>query len=74
MTETKTPAGTPVLDFDAQEYASFLEGEVRGRMDLSVTEFTERYLAGTLDEADPDVPMLAGLLWMGQNGHRPSAA
>lgn len=74
MTQTETPAGTPILDLDAQEYARFLEGEVRARMDLSVAEFTERYLAGTLDEADPDVPMLAGLLWIGQNGHRPVAA
>ena len=74
MTQTKTSAGTPVLDLDAQEYARFLEGEVRERMDLSVAEFTERYLAGKLDEADPDVPMLAGLLWIGQNGDRPVAA
>jgi len=74
MTKTETPAGTPVLDLDTQEYARFLEGEVRARMDLSVAEFTERYLAGTLDEADPDVPMLAGLLWIGQNGHRSVAA
>jgi len=74
MTETETPAGTPGLDLDAQEYTRFLDGEVRARMDMSVSEFTERYLAGTLDEADPDVPMLAGLLWMGQNGHRPVAA
>lgn len=74
MTQTETPAGTPVLDLDAQEYVRFLKGEVRARMDLSVAEFIERYLAGTLDEADPDVPMLAGLLWIGQNGHRPVAA
>lgn len=74
MTETETPAGTPVLDLDEQEYARFLEGEVRARMDVSVAEFTERYLAGTLDEADPDVPLLAGLLWIGQDGHHPDAA
>jgi hypothetical protein len=74
MTQTETSAGTPVLDLDAQEYARFLEGEVRERMGLSVAEFTERYLAGALDEADPDVPMLAGLLWIGQNGDRPVAA
>ncbi len=74
MTHTETSAGTPILDLDAQEYTRFLEDEVRARMDLSVAEFTERYLAGTLDEADPDVPMLAGLLWIGQNGDRPVAA
>lgn len=74
MTETETTAGTPVLDLDAQEYARFLEEEVRERMDLSVAEFTERYLAGTLDEADPDVPMLVGLLWIGQNGNSAASA
>ena len=74
MTQTETTAGTPVLDLDAQEYACFLEGEVGARMGVSVAVFTERYLAGTLDEADPDVPMLAGLLWIGQNGDRRVAA
>lgn len=74
MTHTETPAGTPVLDLDAGEYDRFLEGEVQARMNLSVAAFTERYLAGTLDEADPDVPLLAGLLWIGQNGHLADAA
>lgn len=74
MTKTETSAGTPVLDLDAQEYARFLEDEVRERMDLSVAEFTERYLAGALDEADPDVPMLVGLLWIGQNGNSAASA
>jgi hypothetical protein len=74
MTPTKTPAGNPVLEFDDRQYARFLDEEVRARMNLSATEFTERYLAGMLDEADPDVPLLAGLLWIGQNGHRPVAA
>lgn len=52
------------------EYAEFLESTVRSRIDMSVAEFPERFLAGSLDEGDPDVPMLAGLLLIGQNGHR----
>jgi len=74
MTHTETPAGTPVLELDGDEYARFLDDEVRARMGISAGEFTERYLAGTLDDGDPDVPLLAGLLWIGQNGHRSVAA
>jgi len=73
MTRTETPAGTPVLEFDGEEYARFLDEEVRGRMGISAQEFAEQYLAGRLDDADPDVPLLAGLLLIGQNGHRPAA-
>ena len=68
MTETKTSAGTPVLDLDGVEYTRFLEAEVQARMGMSAAEFTESYLAGRLDEADPDVPFLVGLLWIGQDG------
>jgi len=35
--------------------------------------FVRRYEAGELDEGDPDVSDLAGLLWLGQNGHRATA-
>ena len=73
MTYTETPAGTPVLDLDRDEYQRFLEEEARARMGMSVAEFTERYLAGELDDADPDVPFIVGLLWLGQNG-RPVVA
>jgi len=74
MTSTETPAGTPVLELDDEEYARFLDDEVLTRMGISAYEFTEQYLAGKLDDADPDVPLLAGLLWIGQNGDRPVAA
>lgn len=73
MTKTETPAGTPLLELDGDEYARFLDEEVRMRMGISAQAFTEQYLAGTLDDADPDVPLLAGLLWIGQNGHRSAA-
>jgi hypothetical protein len=73
MTLSQTSAGTPVLDLDPIEYKGFLEDEVRSRMAMSVAEFTERYLANQLDDADPDVPFLVGLLWIGQNG-RPAVA
>ena len=51
MTRTETPAGTPVLDLDSDEYRRFLEDETRARMDMSVAEFTEKYLTGELDDA-----------------------
>jgi hypothetical protein len=73
MTRTETPSGTPVLELDADEYARFLDEEVRARMGFSAAEFRERYLAGELDDSDPDVPFLVGLLWIGQNGHRVTA-
>jgi hypothetical protein len=69
MTSSQTPASTPVLELDSPEYEQLLEDEVRSRMGMSVAEFTQRYLAGQLDDADPDVPFLVGLLWIGQNGH-----
>lgn len=73
MTEDRTPAGTPVVEFDEREYRTFLEREVRRGTGLSVKEFVRRYEAGELDEGDPDVSDVAGLLWLGQYGH-PAAA
>ena len=73
MTEDRTDAGTPVIEFDEREYEAFLEGEVRRGSGLSVEEFVRRYEAGELDESDPHVSDLAGLLWLGQNGDRASA-
>jgi hypothetical protein len=73
MTRTETPGGTPVLELDGDEYQQFLEGETQARMGMSVAEFTERYLGGELDDADPDVPLLAGLLWIGQDGRAVAA-
>jgi hypothetical protein len=73
MVENRTDAGTPVIEFDEREYRAFLEQEVRRGTGLSVDEFVHRYEAGELDEGDPDVSDLAGLLWLGQNGHRAAA-
>jgi hypothetical protein len=70
MTEDRTEAGTPVIEFDEDEYRAFLEREVLRGSGLSVEEFVRRYEAAELDESDPDVSDLAGLLWLGQNGHR----
>ncbi len=73
MTEDHTEAGTPVIEFDEREYRAFLEHEVQRGSGLSVEQFVRRYEAGELDEGDPDVSDLAGLLWLGQNGHRATA-
>jgi hypothetical protein len=73
MTRSETEAGTPILDLTAEEYDAFLDQEARARMGMSVVEFTQRYLAGTLDDVDPDVPLLVGLLGIGQNGHHAAA-
>jgi len=73
MTEDRTEAGTPVLELDAREYGAFLEREVQRGLGLSVDQFVSRYRAGELNEGDPDVSDLAGLLWLGQNGHRAAA-
>jgi hypothetical protein len=37
---------------------------------MSVAAFTAAYLAGKLDDADPAVGQLVGLLRIGQNGHK----
>ena len=68
-----TPAGTPVIELGEREYLAFLESEVRRGTDLSVEEFVRRYEAAELDESDPHVSDLAGLLWLGQNGYRAAA-
>lgn len=73
MTKDRTEAGTPVIELDEREYRAFLEREVQRGLGLSVDEFVSRYRAGELDEGDPDVSDLAGLLWLGQNGHRAAA-
>ena len=73
MTEDHTEAGTPVIEFDERESRAFLDHEVQRGSGLSVEEFVRRYEAGELDEGDPDVSDLAGLLWLGQIGHRAAA-
>jgi hypothetical protein len=73
MTHSETDAGTPIIELNAEEYEAFLNQETSARMGMSTAEFTQRYLAGTLDNADPDVPLLVGLLGIGQNGHHAAA-
>lgn len=57
----------------AEECAAYLEGEVQSATGLSVEDFHRAYLAGELDDADPAVSELAGLLRIGQNGHAAAA-
>ena len=70
MTEDRTAAGTPIVELDEDEYRAFLAREVERGTGLSVEEFVHRYEAGDLDEGDPSVSDLAGLLWLGQSSHR----
>lgn len=69
MVVSETSSGTPVVEMTTEEYAAYLDREVRDATGLSAAEFRRAYLAGTLDEADPAVSELAGLLRIGQNGH-----
>ena len=66
-------SGTPVVEMTAEEYAVYLEREVRHATGLSAQDFRRAYLAGELDEADPSVSDLVGLLRIGQNGHTSGA-
>ena len=70
MTVHETAAGTPVLSFTQDEYNGYLEGEVRRVIGMTPAEFARAYEAGTLDDGDPAVDELVGLLRLGQNGHR----
>lgn len=69
MVVSETSSGTPVVEMTAEEYDAFLEREVRVAMGISVGEFRRAYLSGELDEADPSVCDLAGILRIGQHGH-----
>ena len=69
MTVDETPAGTPLVEFSRDEY----DAEVRRALDMTVDEFIRSYEAGELDDADPAVGELLGLLRIGQNGHRRAA-
>jgi hypothetical protein len=66
---SETSSGTPVVEMTAEEYAAYLEREAREATGLSAAEFRRAYLAGELDEADPAISDLVGLLRIGQNGH-----
>jgi hypothetical protein len=73
MTHGETHAGTPVLEMSADEYRGFLDEQARERLGISAEEFRRRYIAGELDDSDPDVGMLAALIAIGQNDDRAAA-
>ena len=73
MTHDETQAGTPVLEMSADEYRDFLDADARQRLGMSAEEFRRRYIAGELDDSDPDVGMLAALIAIGQNDDRAAA-
>ena len=73
MTVEETPAGTPVVEFSREEYDAYLEAEVRRALGMTIDEFVSAYEAGELDDADPAVAELVGLLRIGQNGDRRAA-
>jgi hypothetical protein len=66
MTVRETDAGTPVVDFTDQEYAKWLQHEVWRLTGMPVDAFVRAYEAGELDESDPVVSELVGLLRIGQ--------
>jgi len=70
MNVTYTAAGTPVIDRTPEEYAAYLERRVQREIGMSVAEFRRAYAAGELDLGDMDVFYVAGLLRIGQNGHK----
>ena len=69
MTVGETPAGTPVIDFTAEEYDAYLDAEVRRLVGMDAADFIRAYEADELDDSDPAVSELVGLLRIGQNGH-----
>ena len=73
MTIKETPAGTPVVELSRDEYDAYLEAEVGRAAGMTVDEFVRSYKAGELDDADPAVAELIGLLRIGQNGHHRAA-
>jgi DNA-binding transcriptional regulator YiaG len=68
MRRDETQAGTPVLDMSPAEHRDFVGQELRRRLGMSAEEFCRRYIAGELDDSDPDVGMLAALIATGQIG------
>lgn len=73
MTVKETSAGTTVVDLTQEEYDAYREREVRGATGMTVSEFVRAFAAGELDDADPAVEDLAGLLRIGQSGHGAAA-
>jgi len=59
---------TEIIDLSPEEYTAFLDREVEKATGLDLRSFVDAYAAGELDEADPEVARLVGLLALGQNG------
>jgi hypothetical protein len=66
----ETEAGTPVVDMTEAEHGAFLEREVVASVGMSSEEFVGRVKRGEVDWDDPDSFYAAGVLGLGQNGHR----
>lgn len=73
MNSYDTSAGTPVLEMNNEEYAAYLEREVQTSVGKTVAEFTAAADRGEIDWDEPDAFYVAGLLGLGQNGHRRTA-
>lgn len=73
MTYDETPNGTPTLELSTSEYKDFLDEAVQDRLGVSADEFRRAYLAGELDDSDPDVGLMVVLLAIGQNDDRAAA-
>lgn len=58
---------TEIIDLSPEEYEAFLAGEVKRGTGLGLASFVRAYGEGELDEADPEVARLVGLLALGQN-------
>lgn len=69
MVLSETQAGTPIVDMTAEEYEAYVERRVERAVGMSVGAFRRAYAAGELDDADPAVSELVGVLRIGQNGH-----
>jgi hypothetical protein len=69
MTRGETAAGTHIVDLTAEEYDAYLDRESRRLAGMGAADFVRAYEAGTLDESDPAVSEVVGLLRIGQNGH-----
>ena len=61
------------VDLTSEEYDAYLQREVSGAVGMTVADFVRAYTAGELDDTDPAVSDLVGLLRVGQNGHRAAA-
>jgi hypothetical protein len=73
MVVDETAAGTPVLSPTRDEYDAYVKGEVERAVGMTPEEFRRAYDAGELDDSNPAVDELVGLLRIGQNGHRSAA-